>query len=189
MKKYMIVAVAFLVLGAVIGAIVLFGGEEKAVGLKKVEFAKTVVAECRFDSDCEVGLECFHGSCSYPCRGPLMCPVGRLCDDQTGYCVRDLSGRWRRESDGETADVRMLVCEPHKRIDCYTGLPGICGPGKMRCLSDGSAYSGICEPSHYAMGPEVCDNEADDDCDGETDEGCDGPGRFQHCWTLPAVAQ
>jgi hypothetical protein len=124
MRAYFFVMVGCLILGVLtVFGYVLFGEQrssdadkptivDEPAGTKSVPQPEEV-AECESDSDCDLGLECFRGMCSYPCRGALMCPVGRLCDDQTGYCIRDLSGRWRRESDGLETEVTMESIPPN----------------------------------------------------------------------------
>ncbi|MBI5071421.1 putative metal-binding motif-containing protein [Candidatus Falkowbacteria bacterium] len=96
MKAYFFVMVGCLILGVlVMFAFVLFGDQpvsdvgkpavvDEPAGTKNIPQPEEV-AECHADSDCEIGLECFRGQCSYPCRGALMCPVGMVCS-ATRYC-------------------------------------------------------------------------------------------------------
>jgi hypothetical protein len=76
--------------------------------------------------------------------------------------------------------------------DCggtYVGPdPEICSNG-VDDNCDGFIDNGCTTPTCTTPGsPEICDNGVDDDCDTAVDEGCSGPGRYQHCWTLPATA-
>jgi hypothetical protein len=71
---------------------------------------------------------------------------------------------------------------------CGPVPPEICGNG-IDDNCDGFIDNGCTTPVCTTPGsPEICDNGVDDDCDTAVDEGCSGPGRYQHCWTLPAMA-
>ena len=140
-------------------------------------------AECESDSDCALGLECFRGECSYPCRGALMCPVGMACNTATGYCEGtpmtecpgygpDICDGLDNDCDGETDEGS--VCQPcnlGEEIACVTGMEGVCSMGVQRCLGDRSGF-GPCVPRHFADTPEICDDRIDNNCDGRVDESC-----------------
>ncbi|MFA5413791.1 MAG: MopE-related protein, partial [Patescibacteria group bacterium] len=142
-------------------------------------------AECESNSDCALGLECFRGECSYPCRGALMCPVdmdgNRLpCNTATGYCEGDPMTECRPDicdgldNDCDTETDEGSVCQPcnlGEEIACATGMDGICGEGVQRCLGDRSGF-GPCSPRRFGDSPEICDNRIDDNCDGRPDENC-----------------
>ena len=61
-------------------------------------------------------------------------------------------------------------------VDCDTGFPGVCAPGRARC--NGGALS--CEADRSSQ-PEICDT-LDNDCDGQADEGADGGPLFETCY-------
>lgn len=93
---------------------------------------------------------------------PLDCvpkdPVPELCNGLDDNC------------DGTTDENN-----PQSAMDCMTGDPGPCAPGKTECV--GGML--LCKPNVMAI-PEVCNN-IDDDCDGTIDNG--GPGGGMMCPT------
>ena len=68
-----------------------------------------------------------------------------------------------------------VIC-PDAGAACETGMPGVCGAGRVSCVGEGTACVSEVEPA-----PERC-NALDDDCDGSVDEGSEiCGGGFQVC--------
>jgi len=126
---------------------------------------------------CQPGLVCYcydedgdggcRHECHYPCDWSWQCPVERP------YC--QLIGDGKVEGyDGvcvsKGSSISGGVCEPGKKISCYTGMPGICALGERHCLDDGSDF-GPCEPLSSGAS-EICGDRIDNNCDGRPDENC-----------------
>jgi hypothetical protein len=156
----------------------------------------TCVPGCSPSHACQAGATCCGDTCFNvqtnvnhcgDCTAKCVAPANATAACVNGVCQLDACSPAYNDCNGDTTDGcewnilqdGPCVCPPGLTEDCYQGLPGTqgkgaCKGGKRTCNQTGTGWSACV--GQVLPGPEICNDQIDQDCNGIDDDVVDLDG-------------